>query len=56
MVLIEHNLSEVLRIADRLVVLDNGRVIGEGVPRAVMAEPVVRAAYIGMTETGHAPA
>ncbi len=46
-VLIEHNLGEVLRICTRLVVLDNGRKIGEGEPRAVMADPVVRAAYLG---------
>jgi len=46
-VLIEHNLSEVLRICTRLVVLDNGRKIGEGEPRTVMADPGVRAAYLG---------
>ena len=46
-VLIEHNLSEVMRICRRLVVLDNGRRIAEGEPRAVMADPGVRAAYLG---------
>ena len=46
-VLIEHNLSEVMRICRRLVVLDNGRKIAEGEPQAVMAEPEVRAAYLG---------
>lgn len=46
-ILIEHNLSEVLRVCSRLVVLDNGRRIGEGPPRAVMADPLVRAAYLG---------
>lgn len=46
-VLIEHNLGEVLRICHRLVVLDNGRKIGEGEPRTVMADPAVRAAYLG---------
>ena len=50
-VLIEHNLSEVLRICDRLVVLDNGRTLAEGDPRAVMTQPEVRAAYLG---AGHA--
>ncbi|MBS0406827.1 MAG: ATP-binding cassette domain-containing protein [Proteobacteria bacterium] len=49
-VLIEHNLGEVLRICQRLVVLDNGRKIGEGEPRAVMVDPVVRAAYLGSEE------
>lgn len=46
-VLIEHNLSEVMRLCQRLVVLDNGKKIGDGVPREVMNEPVVRAAYLG---------
>ncbi len=46
-VLIEHNLGEVIRVCQRLVVLDNGRKIADGEPRAVMNEPVVRAAYLG---------
>jgi len=54
-VLIEHNLSEVMRICGRLVVLDNGRVIGEGAPREVMADRRVRAAYLG-AEVGDAAA
>ena len=54
-ILIEHNLSEVLRVCSRLVVLDNGRRIGEGEPRAVMADAQVRAAYLGR-EADHAAA
>ncbi|MBL8699010.1 MAG: ATP-binding cassette domain-containing protein [Alphaproteobacteria bacterium] len=46
-VLIEHNLTQVMRVCRRLVVLDNGRKIADGDPRAVMAEPAVRAAYLG---------
>ncbi len=46
-VLIEHNLAQVMRVCRRLVVLDNGRKIADGAPRAVMAEPAVRAAYLG---------
>lgn len=54
-VLIEHNLGEVMRICQRLVVLDNGRNIGDGEPRSVMADPVVRAAYLGGDALGAAP-
>lgn len=46
-VLIEHNLGEVLRICHRLVVLDNGEKIAEGEPGAVMNNPTVRSAYLG---------
>lgn len=46
-ILIEHNLREVLRVCRRLLVLDNGRRIAEGDPATVIREPVVRAAYIG---------
>lgn len=46
-ILIEHNLGEVLRICSRMIVLDNGRKIAEGGPDSVMAEQAVRAAYLG---------
>ena len=46
-VMIEHNLGEVLRVCHRLVVLDNGKKIAEGEPTAVMNNAIVRAAYLG---------
>jgi branched-chain amino acid transport system ATP-binding protein len=55
-VLIEHNLGEVMRICQRLVVLDNGKKIGDGDPREVMADPAVRAAYLGGDALGAAEA
>ena len=54
-VMIEHNLSEVMRVAQRLVVLDSGRKIAEGEPASVMAQPAVQAAYVGK-EAAHAAA
>ena len=46
--LVEHNLGEVLRVSDRLVVLDAGRVLAEGAPQDVMARADVRQAYTGV--------
>ena len=46
--LVEHNLGEVLRVADRLVVLDAGKVLAEGVPAEVMKRDDVRQAYTGV--------
>jgi branched-chain amino acid transport system permease protein len=46
-ILIEHDLDFVQRIADRIAVLHQGRVIETGTPRAVSASPVVREAYVG---------
>jgi branched-chain amino acid transport system ATP-binding protein len=54
-VLVEHNLTEVARICRRLVVLDQGRIIADGAPDAVMANRAVRDAYLG-TGADHAAA
>ena len=47
-VLVEHNLGEVLRVADRIVVLDAGRVLAQGTPGDVMARDDVCQAYTGV--------
>ena len=54
-VLIEHNLAEVMRVCRRLLVLDQGSLIGDGAPDDVIADPAVRAAYLG-GEQEHAAA
>jgi branched-chain amino acid transport system ATP-binding protein len=53
-VLVEHNLEEVMRICRRMIVLNNGKVIGDGKPREVMADPVVHDAYVGGGMVAHA--
>jgi branched-chain amino acid transport system permease protein len=46
-VFVEHVIRAVMELTDRIVVLNYGRVIAEGDPRAVMGEPDVVAAYLG---------
>ncbi len=45
--IIEHNLEELSRIAPRMYVMDRGQVIAEGKPRDVLAQDSVREAYMG---------
>lgn len=47
LVMVEHRLSELFRLVQRVVVLNFGRKIAEGAPRDVMADEAVRSAYLG---------
>lgn len=47
MVLVEHDMGLVMDIADRILVLDFGQVIGEGTPEEVQNNPNVIKAYLG---------
>jgi branched-chain amino acid transport system ATP-binding protein len=51
--LVEHDAGFVMSRSDRIVVLDQGRILAEGLPAEVQANELVRDAYLGDVTSGH---
>jgi ABC-type branched-subunit amino acid transport system ATPase component len=47
MLLVDHDMSLVLTVCDRILVLDHGVVIAEGDPQSIRNDELVRQAYLG---------
>jgi ABC-type branched-subunit amino acid transport system ATPase component len=47
--IVEHDLELVTAVADRLYCMELGRMIAGGSPDEVLADPVVRMAYLGVS-------
>jgi branched-chain amino acid transport system ATP-binding protein len=51
LVVIEHDMPVLRAVADRMVAMDQGRVIADGPTEVVLRDPAVVAAYLGTTES-----
>jgi len=45
--LIEHNMPVVMQLADRITVMNAGRILAEGTPAQIRANEAVQRAYLG---------
>jgi branched-chain amino acid transport system ATP-binding protein len=48
--LVEHKMDVVRRLADRVIVLHNGTLVADGEPATVVASPIVQEAYLGIAQ------
>jgi branched-chain amino acid transport system ATP-binding protein len=48
LLLVEHKMDVVRELADRIIVLHQGRLVADGDPATVIASPIVQEAYLGV--------
>jgi ABC-type branched-subunit amino acid transport system ATPase component len=47
LVIIEHDMPLIMGVSDRIIAMQNGRVVAEGTPAEIQADPVVISSYLG---------
>ena len=52
--MVEHDMGLTMRVCDRIVVLDRGRLLAQGTPREIQSHPEVLSAYLGGAPSGEA--
>lgn len=53
LLIVEHNMRVMMRLAARITVMHQGEILAEGPPAAIRADPAVVEAYLG-EDGGHA--
>jgi branched-chain amino acid transport system ATP-binding protein len=48
--LVEHKMDVVRSLADRIIVLHNGKLMADGEPAEIIASPIVQEAYLGVAK------
>jgi lipopolysaccharide export system ATP-binding protein len=48
----DHNVAQTLKVCDRALIINDGRVFMEGTPKQIINDPGVRSAYLGNTFRG----
>ena len=50
LILVEHDMNVIMSISDRVIVLNRGEIIAEGLPREIQSNDRVREIYLGKTK------